>query len=184
MTGIAVAVGMVYATVSSFVFQMQFHLTPVAYGWLTAVAGVAGFGGRIVNTILIKKVGSQKTLFTGFLFLIFAGVFLAFFIVTKHVTIFYIMVSVFFTMFSQSFITSNCSSKALSPFHDKRGAAGALYGSFQMLAAFFVSAVVGSLAHDGVDLLALSYLMLGVIGAMIYFYVFRRRPLETPITIK
>jgi DHA1 family 2-module integral membrane pump EmrD-like MFS transporter len=173
MAGIAVAVGMIYATLSSFIFQIQFHLTPVAYGWLTAVAGVAGFFGRIMNTILIKSIGGQRTLLTGFVFLIFAGVWLLLFIVTKNVTILAIMVSVFFTMFSQSFVTSNCTSKALSPFHDKRGAAGALYGSFQMLAAFLISGGVGLLVHDGVDLLSFSFLGLGLLGAVIYFYVFR-----------
>ncbi len=173
MTGMAVAVGMVYATLSSFIFQIQFHLTPVAYGWLTAIAGIAGFIGRFINTVLIKKIGGQNTLLTGFGFLIFAGIWLLFFILMKEVSIVVIMISVFFTMFSQSFITSNCTSKALSPFHDKRGSAGALYGSFQMLAAFFISGGVGLLVHDGVDLLAFSFLGLGLAGSMIYFYVFK-----------
>src|SRR3990167_8698880 len=103
MTGIAVAFGMIYATLSSFIFQIQFHLSPVDYGWLTAIAGIAGFAGRIVNTMLIKSVGSQKTLLTGFFFLIFAGIFLLFFIFIREVSILIIMISVFFTMFSQSF---------------------------------------------------------------------------------
>jgi hypothetical protein len=94
------------------------------------------------------------------------------FISIKEVSILIIMISVFFTMFSQSFITSNCSSKALSPFHDKRGSAGALYGSFQMLAAFFISGGVGLLVHDGVELLAASFFVLGILGMLIYFYVF------------
>lgn len=175
MTGIAVAVGMVYATISSFIFQIQFHLSPVVYGWLTAVAGIAGFIGRIMNTQFIQRLGSQKTLYSGFLFLIFAGVWMLFFILIHEVTIISIMISVFFTMFSQSFVTSNCSAKALTPFDDKRGAAGALYGSFQMLAAFFITGFVGVLAHDGVILLALSYLILGVIGFGIYAYVFGLR---------
>lgn len=175
MTGIAVAVGMIYATLSSFIFQMQFHLSPVVYGWLTAIAGVAGFMGRFVNTILIQRIGGQKTLLTGFLFLVAAGLFLLFFIAIHSVDILMIMFSVFLTMFSQSFITSNCSSKALSPFHDKRGSAGALYGSFQMLAAFVISGAVGMLVHDGVDLLALSFFSLGLIGVGIYYYVFQTR---------
>lgn len=174
MTGIAVAVGMVYATLSSFIFQIQFHLTPVMYGWLTAIAGVANFIGRIFNTMCIKRMGSQKTLLTGFFLLIFAGILLITFILIKEVGILIIMISVFFTMFSQSFITSNCSSKALSPFHDKRGSAGALYGSFQMLAAFFISGFVGMLVHDGVELLAASFFILGIIGTMIYYYVFKK----------
>lgn len=175
MTGIAVAVGMVYATLSAFIFQIQFHLSVIDYGWLTAIAGIAGFFGRIVNTKFIKKIGSQKTLLSGFIFLIFAGVWLLFFIFIKEVSILMIMISVFFTMFSQCFVTSNCSAKALSPFHDKRGSAGALYGSFQMIAAFLISGFVGALTHDGVDLLAASFFVLGIIGTAIYYYVFKNQ---------
>jgi DHA1 family 2-module integral membrane pump EmrD-like MFS transporter len=179
MTGIAVAVGMIYATLSAFIFQIQFHMTPVLYGWLTAIAGVAGFIGRIVNTELIKKMGGQKTLLTGFFCLVFAGLWLLFFILIEAVTVPVIMIAVFMTMFSQCFVTSNCSSKALSPFHSKRGSAGALYGSFQMIAAFFISGFVGALAHDGVDLLGVSFFVLGILGVLIYFYVFKPRPVET-----
>lgn len=181
MTGLAVAVGMIYATLGAFIFQVQFHLSPVLYGWLTAIAGIAGFIGRIVNTELIKKIGGQQTLFTGFIFLVIAGLWLLFFILIDKVTILIIMVSVFLTMFSQCFVTSNCSSKALSPFHDKRGSAGALYGSFQMIAAFAISGFVGAIAHDGVDLLALSFFILGVLGVFIYLYVFKARTAKEPL---
>src|SRR3990167_9537589 len=174
MTGIAVSAAMVYSTLSPFIFQIQFHLSPVFYGWLTAIAGLGGLVGKFINTKSIQKIGSQKTLFVGFIFLLGSGVWLLFFILLKHINIPLIIIPVFFTIFAQAFITPNSASKALSPFHDKRGAAGALYGSFQMLAAFFVTGFVGLLVQDGVTLLALSYITLGIFGILIYYFMFMR----------
>lgn len=174
MTGIAVSATMVYSTLSPFIFQIQFHLSPVFYGWLTAIAGLGGLVGKFINTKSIQIIGSQKTLFVGFIFLLGSGVWLLFFIALKQINIPLIMTPVFFTVFAQGFITPNSGSKALSPFHDKRGAAGALYGSFQMLSAFFVTGFVGLFVHDGVTLLALSYITLGLLGILIYYFIFIR----------
>ena len=175
MTGIAVSAAMVYSTLSPFIFQIQFHLSPVFYGWLTAIAGLGGLVGKFINTKSIQKIGSQKTLFIGFIFLLGSGIWLLFFILLKHINIPLIMIPVFFTIFAQAFITPNSASKALSPFHDKRGAAGALYGSFQMLSAFFITGFVGFLVQDGVTLLALSYIILGFFGILIYYFIFIRK---------
>jgi Bcr/CflA subfamily drug resistance transporter len=175
MTGIAISAAMVYSTLSPFIFQIQFHLSPVFYGWLTAIAGLGGLVGKFINTKSIQKIGSQKTLFVGFIFLLGSGLWLLFFIALKHINIPLIMIPVFFTIFAQGFITPNSGSKALSPFHDKRGSAGALYGSFQMLAAFFVTGFVGLLVQDGVTLLAWSYIVLGFLGVLIYYFIFMRR---------
>lgn len=175
MTGISVSAAMVYSTLSPFIFQIQFHLNPVFYGWLTAIAGLGAFAGKFFNTKFIQKIGSQKTLFIGFIILLGSGMWLIFFILLKNINIPLIMIPVFFTIFAQGFITPNSGSKALSPFHDKRGAAGALYGSFHMLAAFFVTGFVGLLVQDGVTLLAWSYIALGSLGILIYYFNFIRQ---------
>lgn len=171
ITGIAMAANMAYATISSFIFQIQFNLTPVTYGWLTAIAGAGGFIGRFVTPIFLRQFGSQKTLFTGLTLLFLAGVWMLFFILFKSINISMILIAVFFTIFSQSFINPIVTSLALSPFHEKRGSAGALYGSFQMLTAFLSSAVVGAFAQDGVIVLAVTYCILGVVGISIYLFL-------------
>jgi DHA1 family 2-module integral membrane pump EmrD-like MFS transporter len=168
ITGIAMAANMAYATISPFIFQIQFHLSPVTYGWLTAIAGVGGFVGKFVTPLSLRTVGSQQTLRIGLVLLFLSGMWMLFFILLKAINIPLIMIAVFFTIFSQSFITPIATSLALSPFHEKRGTAGALYGSFQMLTAFLSSALVGSIAQDGVIVLAVAYCILGFIGISIY----------------
>ncbi|MDP1574399.1 MAG: hypothetical protein Q8L78_05660 [Coxiellaceae bacterium] len=59
-------------------------------------------------------------------------------------------------------------------FHTKRGAAGALYGSFQMLTALITSAIVGSLTQDGLFVMAAAYILLGMLGLLIYIRVAKK----------
>lgn len=174
VAGIAMAVNMAYATISPFIFQMQFHLGPVAYGWLTAIAGAGGFVGKFVFPIVLKRLGSQKTLFAALTLLLLAGVWILFFDLFNEITITLIMIAAFFSIFSQSFINPISASLALSPFHDKRGSAGALYGSFLTLTAFISSAVVSLFEGNGVMVLGVAYCVLGLLGFIIYLELAKR----------
>ncbi len=173
LTGVAMAANMVYVTSSSFIFQQHFHLTPIAYGWVTAIAGVGGLIGKFCTPLAIRKVGTQKTLLLGIILLFIGGTWMIVFTNIINITVTLIMIAVFITVFAQSFIMPTSSSRALGPFHKKRGAAGALYGGFQMLIAFVVSALVGSSPHDGILLLTISYTALGLVGLFIYWLAFR-----------
>ena len=168
ITGLTMAANMAYATISPFMFQIQFNLSPIAYGWLTAIAGAGGFVGKFIMPFALRQFGSEKTLYSGLILLSLAGLWMLFFVLLNIINVPLIMIAVFFTIFSQSFIFPITSSLALSPFHDKRGSAGALYGSFQMLTAFLSSAIVGYLAHDGIIVLGVTYVILGLLGISIY----------------
>ncbi len=174
ISGIAMASNMAYATTSAFILQVQFQISPVVYGWLTAAVGMGGIIGKLINPTAVRKAGSRKTLLSGLLLLISAGLWMLVFIATQSLNATLMLIAVFLTAIGQPLILSVTMSKALSPFHDKRGAAGALYGSFQMLVAFLVSALVGSLAHDGAIVLGISYLLLGTLGLMIFLSVINR----------
>lgn len=171
ISGIAIAANMVYATISPFVFQIDFHMTPIAYGWVTAVVALGGIVGKFVGPTAIRRIGSLHTLLVGLWLLVVAGLWISLFVLLRMINVPLIMIAVFATIFSQSFIMPNTMSRALSPHHDKRGAAGALYGGFQMLIAFVTSATIASLPHSGVWILAITYVVLGLIGIVLYFKV-------------
>lgn len=173
LTGIGMAASMTYATVSSFVFQIQFHVAPVMYGWLTAIAGVGGLVGKLLVPVLLFHFGRKKMVLSGAILMLLAGIWIAVFLLLHHINVALILVSVFLTIVGQVFMGSVAASRAISPFHTKRGAAGALYGSFQMLTAFLVSALVGLLAHDGVLVLAVSYCVLGMLAMFVYTKIFK-----------
>ncbi|MCP4487504.1 MAG: multidrug effflux MFS transporter [Gammaproteobacteria bacterium] len=66
-------------------------------------------------------------------------------------------------------------SNALGIFETKRGAASAVYGGSQQLIAFLTSAIVGAMAFEGVWLLALAYMLLGLTGLVVFFMLISKQ---------
>jgi len=74
LTGIAMSANIFYTTISSFIFQNQFHTTPIVFGWLTAVVGAAGVIGKLFSPFFILRLKNQKTLFLGIALLLSSGI--------------------------------------------------------------------------------------------------------------
>ena len=55
--GIGMAVTVTYATLTPFIFQVGYHLTPITYGWLTMGLSIGVILGRLFNGHLIRKWG-------------------------------------------------------------------------------------------------------------------------------
>lgn len=174
LTGIAMAANMVYCTSSSFILQGEFHISVIVYGWLTAAASSGGFIGKFCTPFFIRKLGSQQTIYAGTWLIFIAGLGMIALIILHLMTVPLIIAAVFLTIFAQAMILPNSAAKALSPFHDKRGAAGALYGGFQLLTAFVVSAAIASIPRAGISILAYSYIALGIAGIAIYLLIFHK----------
>lgn len=168
LTGISMASIMVYATTSSFILEREFDLTPIMYGWITMVAGGGAFFGKIIGPSVIKRITSLKIIRVGLYAILIAGSLLALFILLNSINVAIIMLAVFVAYTGNGFIMPSVSAQALGRFHDKRGTAGALFGAFQMLLAAFGSSIVGMLPYKGTHLLASSYLILGVLGLIVY----------------
>ncbi|MEM9242673.1 MAG: multidrug effflux MFS transporter [Pseudomonadota bacterium] len=170
LAGIVMAANMAYATTSSFILQTQFNLTPIIYGWTTSIVGIGTIIGKFITPTIIHRFGQPKTVITGLVLLLIAGLWLVLFILFRSINVPLIMIAVIATLLAQAFVGPTIGSAALTPFHDKRGAAGAFYGGFQLLVTFLGSAIIGSFAHDGIWVLAIAYTVLGLLGLIIYRY--------------
>ena len=80
-----------------------------------------------------------------------------------------VLLGVFAALSGQTFMRSNAMFIAMLPYHEKRGAAGALFSSFQTLVAFLSSAAVSPFFSPGVEILSLLYLALGLSAYILYF---------------
>ncbi|MCW5588336.1 MAG: multidrug effflux MFS transporter [Legionellales bacterium] len=173
LTGIAMSASILYTTISSFIFQDQFHTTPIVFGWLTAVVGAAGIIGKLISPFFMLRLKNQKTLFIGIVLLLSSGIFLSLFTFSGHISIPTVLIGVSIAILALVFIGSITMSMALSPFHNKRGSAGALFGSFQLLVSFTFSAIVASFPHLGTNTLAGAFVVLGLLGFICYFSLVR-----------
>ncbi len=173
-SGLAMGAAVAYTTVSSFMFQEQFHVSPVVYGWIVAATATGGVVGKFIAPFVIKRIGMFKGLYLGILLICFAGITLLTFATLNYLSVMIIVVIVFIAILGIPFIMSTAVPFALSPFHKIRGMAGAIYGFFQTMTAFAVSAIVGAVQFNETFVLAISYFSLGLIGIVIFYKLIYR----------
>ncbi|MDF1759512.1 MAG: multidrug effflux MFS transporter [Coxiellaceae bacterium] len=175
LSGIGLAATMIYASTSSFILQRGFHLTPVVYGWLTSLVSVGSLLGRFASARLVSYWGSIKCVLVAQYLLLFSGLWLVLLSVGHTASVALFLISILVVTFSQALTQGNTTALALSEFTNKRGMAGALYGGSQTLIAFAAAAIVSSMVGS-VSVLAVGYVILGLLGlASCYLLVKRHR---------
>ena len=175
LTGISMSANIIYMTLSSFIFQGQFHTSPVVFGWLTGVLGVVSIIGKLIAPSIFVRLKKYKSLILGVSLLLSGGLFLSTFSLIHMVNIPIVLIGISIVVPALVLMGSITMSMALSPFREKRGSAGALFGSFQLIISFIFSAIAGSLPHSGTSVLATAYVILGVLGFSCYFFLVREK---------
>lgn len=173
---VGMATYMAYVSTSAFVFQIDFHLSPIAYGWICAIASSGLILSRLISPVIQPRLRSNKMIQLGLYLILISGIWLTSIALFNKATAILTVAGIFLTLFGQAFIQTNTNARALSPFHDKRGSAGALYSAIPYLFAFASSSVIASLSHHshGINILSWSYILFAVIGLAIFFGLLKR----------
>lgn len=162
-----------YSTTSSFILQMDYHLTPIQYGWITSAVGIGTMVGRLISSQTIRFFGQRKLVLYGQILIALSGIFLCLLNTFHGITITFLMLAVFVVILAQALAQPSCTALAFSEFHDRRGSAATLYGSCQQFVTFLVSAISAALTFEGVSVIAIGYLLLGTIGILVSWRCFR-----------
>lgn len=104
LTGLAMCAMMTYVTTSPYIFQKEFHLEPIMYGWITMVAGCGGFVGKFLGPFIIKKIGSVKAIKLGIFGMVFAGFLISVLFLLKIETIISLVIAIFIAYISFGFM--------------------------------------------------------------------------------
>lgn len=176
LTGIAMSANIVFITMSSFMFQQEFHKGPIVFGWLMAAIGVAEVMSKLILPIFIYYLKNSGSLILGIVSLVLSGVVLSVFSLFGIVNSSIVLIAASIAMFAVVVVGSVTMAMSLSPFPNKRGSAGALFGSFQLLISVFFSDFVSRYPDSGSAALSVSYLVLGGLAVLSY-YLFIRSPL-------
>lgn len=173
-SGLSLAIPMLYATTSAFIFQKDFGFSLILYGYATVFIGLANLIGKLINPYVVKKYSMCIGITLGFCLILLA----AFTLLIVHLYFvmgwFVVLLSILMTLLATALITPNTAAYALSPFRGKRGIAGALYGSLQLLVAFLINGIASTFASNGVTVLMVSYAMIGLFGFSLYFIFIRQ----------
>lgn len=157
-----------YYTVSPFLFQNLLGLTPFQYG-LTAIAITAGLMiGHLINSVLVTKLGIHKIMMASFAVMFCSGVSLMTLEMMGIFTITSVLVPTIFFIMGSGLTFANATAGAFQPFGHMAGAAGAMFGSLQVLGTTIVSFLV-ALQHDTNGMiLAVTFMLLGIVGWLGY----------------
>lgn len=169
LASIGMTAPMVYATVSSIIFQEDFHITSVQYGWVSMSIGAASMGAKLIAPTLLMRFGSQGALKKGLWLFIIGGGWILFVSLLNKETVLSVVFGVMVVMLAMPLILPTTLSYALSPFHLKRGAAGSIYGSLPLLFAFLFTSILSLFSHSGVIIIGVAYCLLGVLGLLIFY---------------
>ena len=139
----------VFISGSSFLFMESLGLGPRAYGFCFAVIVVGYMLGAFGSGRLNRRHGSAQLLAWGTALAAFGGLAGLLMTLLFGPGLVQILGGQFLYMLGVGFVMANATALALAPFPERAGAAAALLGCLQMLAAAAVGAVLGQLLDPG-----------------------------------
>ena len=129
-TGLGLGLTLVYSSMSSFIFQGEYHQTAVAYGWIGAIIGLGSLFGKIASGQISPKLGVRTGAAVGFsyarswcMIVCFDRVFGLWM---------FALLAYFLGTIGQGFVSINAIAGALPPYRSM-GAPPQAYGSLQSL---------------------------------------------------
>jgi Bcr/CflA subfamily drug resistance transporter len=162
---------MAWVTVSPILLQVTLNFSTIAYGWLTALVGMAFVLGSLINSLLLSKL-KILTIIKGALVIMFCSSLLML-LWSPFLNIFVIIIPMALFFFSASFVLPNILAEALTPFPQIAGIASAIFGGAQMLGGTASSGIMAYASESSQLPLALALLLCSFIGLIIYFNAFK-----------
>lgn len=151
-SALAYAILISYCAFSSFLYQNYFHLSTVEYGRMTLLVALAYLIGTSINSRLLNLFTADKITFTGVTILTGLVSCMLFLGYLEQLQLEGTILLSFLIFFAVGIIYPNCTAKALIPFPEYAGTAGALLGFIQMFACGLASFVIAR-----IQISALSY---------------------------
>lgn len=164
LAGIGMACFVMYTATSPFVLQQQFGFSPTLYGWVTAFVSAGLLVSRSLLPLLIRRLNMVKIIRMGLVILLACGSSLLILSRFYGLSTLSFLASISGVFFSYTFIVLCASAISMTPFTDKRGAAGAVYSCSQMALAFTVNSIVSLFSGSEVILLGATFIVLPVMG--------------------
>lgn len=146
LSSLSAAIAIIYITITPFFYQHTLHLSPVAFGWMTALVTVGAAAGSGLNAKLLAKYGLNKMITFGIIIMLIATSIMLLFGLVEMINLLVVLIPMIIVAIGIGFVAGNTASKALTPFPDIAGGASAVYGCLQ----FFIFAGVSagaSLVH-------------------------------------
>ncbi|MDO5104217.1 MAG: multidrug effflux MFS transporter [Lautropia sp.] len=180
LVGISMGCFVMYTSTSPFILQRQLGMSAQDFGMMSGFVGTGLLLSRMMFPHLVKRHGMPRMMVSGLLILIVCGLLLLSLWAFDGLHTGSFLASVSGVFFAYTFVGLCGSAVAMEPFTDKRGAAGAIFGFFQMSLVFLINAVASALPGSGLLLLGTSYLILPMAGLLLCRTIFAAKSVSTP----
>ncbi|MEI8365164.1 MAG: multidrug effflux MFS transporter [Parachlamydiaceae bacterium] len=158
----------VYYSITPFLFQNDFELTPVEYGYCSLFIVSTLIIGRMINIKLIHYKDLSEMMYFGNLCMVSSGLILILLAIFQSANIFTISLLVSLFLLGAAIVFSNSAAGALTPFPHKAGVAGAVYGFIQMLISFLVSLALAIPQGENILVLSTGLFVCGLLSFILY----------------
>lgn len=150
-------------------------ISPLHFGFLASVAGIATMIGATCNARLVRRLGINKMLTFGWSTMVGSGAILiaASLFWSPNLTL--LLRSVFIFYCGAAFIFANVNAIALGPFGDIAGTAAGLYAFIQLAGGACASYLLVALNNSSPLALGVMFLVSGVAAWSIYFIFSSRK---------
>lgn len=125
-----------------FILQDVVGLTPVQFGWVSAIAGVFFAVGGFINAMVVERLGLNYMLKVGLIIMLIGGIVMLGFGLVGTINVVVIMVPVVIYILGSSMIFANAYAGAFHPFAKMAGTAGAIFGFLQILGGAISSSIM------------------------------------------
>jgi len=122
-----------WLTTLPFLLQDIVGLSPIEFGWVSALSGLFFIVGGVINAIFVERFGLQNMLIIGLLIMFIGSVVMLIFGLIGLVDAVVIMIPVIIYILGSSFIFANAYAGAMHPFSEMAGTAAAVFGFLQIL---------------------------------------------------
>ena len=161
-----------WLTTLPIVLQQVVGLSPIDFGWLSALAGLSFAIGGVVNAYCVNRLGLNRMLQIGFIVMLTGGIMMMTFGLLGFINTVVIMAPVITFIVGSSMIFPNAYAGAFQPFPEIAGTASAIFGFLQILGGALSSTVM-SFTHTynqiplAIALIAIPLLALFVIATLV-----------------
>lgn len=121
-----------WLTTLPFILQDVVGLTPVQFGWTSAIAGLFFAVGGFANAMVVERKGLKYMTKVGLSIMLIGGLVMLLFALFGKINTIVIMLPVVIYILGSSMIFSNAYAGAFHPFAKMAGTAGAIFGFLQI----------------------------------------------------
>ncbi len=158
----------VFNIVGPFIIQVELHHSPLFYGHLALLVGIAFFLGSLLNRVLmhILKI-NQVILFAIILSIVVSSIALII-AVNTGLTILMIIIPVLLIIFCMGMLYPNYSANCSSMFRSIAGTAAAVRGVVSMISAAMIMSLISVIKINEIYSFLVSYLILAILCLLIF----------------